>query len=51
MSADILGKIETNAEARFNIALRPRKPLGRKAQDGHLASTFTQLLNSAAIVL
>ena len=29
----------TNAEAWFNIALRPRKPegsLGRKAQDGHL---------------
>ena len=31
----------TNAEARFNIALRPRKPegsLGRPAQDGHLDS-------------
>ena len=31
----------TNAEARFNIALRPRKPegsLGRTAQDGHLDS-------------
>ena len=29
----------TNAETRFNIALRPRKPegsLGRTAQDGHL---------------
>ena len=29
----------TNAEARFNKALRPRKPegsLGRTAQDGHL---------------
>ena len=29
----------TNAEARFNISLRPRKPegsLGRTAQDGHL---------------
>ena len=28
----------TNAKARFNIALRPRKPegsLGRTAQDGH----------------
>ena len=31
----------TNAEARFSIALRPRKPegsLGRTAQDGHLDS-------------
>ena len=31
----------TNAEARFNIALRPRKPegsLGRTAQDGYLDS-------------
>ena len=31
----------TNAEARFNIALRPRKPqgsLGWTAQDGHLDS-------------
>ena len=31
----------TNAEAWFNIALRPRKPegsLGRTAQDGHLDS-------------
>ena len=31
----------TNAEARFNTALRPRKPegwLGRTAQDGHLDS-------------
>ena len=31
----------TNAEARFNIALRPRKPegsLGRTAHDGHLDS-------------
>ena len=29
----------TNAEARFNVALRPQKPqgsLGRGAQDGHL---------------
>ena len=37
----------TNAEAWFNIALRPRKPegsLGRTAQDGHLDS-HTQLLN------
>ena len=33
------GQAETNAEAWFNIALRPRKPegsLGRKAHDGHL---------------
>ena len=31
----------TNAEAWFNIALRPQKPegsLGRTAQDGHLDS-------------
>ena len=31
----------TNAEARFNISLRPRKPegsFGRTAQDGHLDS-------------
>ena len=31
----------TNAEARFNSSLRPRKPegsLGRTAQDGHLDS-------------
>ena len=35
------GQAVTNAEARFNIALRPRKPecsLGRTAQDGHLHS-------------
>ena len=35
------GQAETNAEARFNIALRPRKPegsLGRTAQDGHFDS-------------
>ena len=35
------GRAETNAEARFNIALRPRKPegpLGRTAQDGQLDS-------------
>ena len=41
MSVDILGKAETNAEAWFNIALRPRKPegsLGRTAQDGQLDS-------------
>ena len=35
------GQAETNAEAWFSIALRPRKPegsLGRTAQDGHLDS-------------
>ena len=35
------GQAETNAEAWFNIALRPRKPegsLGRTAQDGYLDS-------------
>ena len=35
------GQVVTNAEAWFNIALRPRKPegsLGRTAQDGHLDS-------------
>ena len=35
------GQAETNAEAWFNIALRPRKPegsLGQTAQDGHLDS-------------
>ena len=45
MSADILGQAETNAEAWFNIALRPRKPegsLGRTAQDA--TSTLTQLV-------
>ena len=34
-------KVVTNAEARFNKSLRPRKPegsLGRTAQDGHLDS-------------
>ena len=38
----------TNAEARFNKSLRPRKPegsLGRTAQDVHLDSHVTQLLN------
>ena len=37
----------TNAEARFNKSLRPRKPegsLGRTAQDA-ATSTLTQLLN------
>ena len=41
MSVDILGQVVTNAEARFNNSLRPRKPegsLGRTAQDGHLDS-------------
>ena len=35
------GQAETNAEARFNKSLRPRKPegsLGRTAQDVHLDS-------------
>ena len=39
----------TNAEARFSVALRPRKPegsLGRTAQDGHLDShTAPELWN------
>ena len=42
------GQAETNAEAWFNIALRPRKPersLGRTAQFGHLDShTAPELL-------
>ena len=41
------GQAETDAEAWFNIALRPRKQegsLGRTAQDGHLDShTATEL--------
>ena len=35
------GQVVTNAEARFDKSLRPRKPegsLGRTAQDGHLDS-------------
>ena len=35
------GQAVTNAEAWFNIAIRPRKPegsLGRTAQEGHLDS-------------
>ena len=35
------GQVVTNAEARFNNSLRPRKPegsLGWRAQDGHLDS-------------
>ena len=52
MSVDMLeGQAETNAEAWFNIALRPRKPegsLGRTAQDGHLHShTAPELCNAA----
>ena len=43
------GQAETNAEAWFNIALRPRKPegsLGRTAQDGHIDShTAPELMN------
>ena len=42
MSVDILGiSCVTSAEARFSVALRPRKPegsLGRTAQDGRLDS-------------
>ena len=41
MSSDVSWQVVTNAEAWFNIALRPRKPegsLGRTAQDGHLDS-------------
>ena len=48
MSVDILGQVVTNAEARFNKSLRPRKPegsLGRTAQDVHLDShTAPELL-------
>ena len=43
----------TNAEARFNNSLRPRKPegsLGRTAQDGHLDShTAPELCNSGGM--
>ena len=46
MSVDILGtKAETNAEAWFNIALRPRKPEGSLGQPRTATSTLTQLLN------
>ena len=49
------GQAVTNAEAWFNIALRPRKPegsLGRTAQDGHLDShTVPELCLSAALLL
>ena len=44
-----LGQAETNAEARFSIALRPRKPegsLGRTA-----TSTLTQPLNCLLLLL
>ena len=40
----------TNAEARFNNSLRPRKPegsLGRTAQDGHLDSHTAPELSAA----
>ena len=40
----------TNAEARFNNSLRPRKPegsLGRTAQDGHLHSHTTPELSGS----
>ena len=43
----------TNAEARFNNSLRPRKPegsLGRTAQDGHLDShTAPELCNTPSL--
>ena len=42
----------TNAEARFNNSLRPRKPegsLGRTAQDGHLDSHTAPELSSAGV--
>ena len=49
------GQAVTNAEAWFNIALRPRKPegsLGRTAQDGHLDShTALELWNLINSVL
>ena len=54
MSVDILGKAETNAEAWFNIALRPRKPegsLGRTAQDGHLDSHTAPELSLEDVLL
>ena len=45
----------TNAEARFNKSLRPRKPegsLGRTAQDGHLDShTAPELCRGSAVSL
>ena len=45
----------TNAEARFNNSLRPRKPegsLGRTAQDGHLDShTAPELWKTLALFL
>ena len=48
MSVDILGTSRvTNAEAWFNIALRPRKPDGSPRTDSPetATSTLTQLLN------
>ena len=44
----------TNAEAWFNIALRPRKPegsLGRTAQDGHLDSHTTPELCGDSVAI
>ena len=49
------GQAETNDEAWFNIALRPRKPegsLGRTAQDGHLDShTAPELWATVTLLL
>ena len=39
VGVDVLGKIVTNACARFSVALHPQKPQGssgRGAQNGHL---------------
>ena len=47
-----LGQVVTNAEARFNNYLRPRKPegsLGRTAQDVHLDSHTAPELNTQTI--
>ena len=44
----------TNAEARFNNSLRPRKPeglLGRTAQDGHLGSHTASELCAASMAV
>ena len=49
-----LGQAVTNAEAWFNIALRPRKPeglLGQTAQDGHLDSHTAPELRLIVILL
>ena len=54
MSWDILGTIVTNAEARCNKSLRPRKPegsLGRTAQDVHLDShTAPELWRRTSVI-